>query len=559
MKKPPLGKSDFRSLIEDNLYFVDKSLFIKDIIENSSDIILFPRPRRFGKTLTLSMLRYFFEKVENKNQIKQLFKNLSIEKEPLFKEHLCRYPVIYLTFKDIKYDRFDDSYDGIKTIISEEFEKHDYLLDSDKLSDLNKKEFQEIINKRANNSSYSNSLKVLTGCLSKYHRKKVVLLIDEYDTPIHTAFYRNYYEEMITFFRIFLGAGLKDNPHVFKGVITGILRVAKESIFSDLNNPEVYSIIRREFESSFGFTEGELVEMLDYYGISNKKKFIKKWYDGYVFGKTKIYNPWSILSFVKSIDKEFRPYWINTSSNNLIKDLIKNSSRGIKNELNDLLRDKPIRKEINENISFETINTNDVSLYSFLLFCGYLKAFDLNHTDEADYYRLLIPNLEVKRSFRDIISGWIKESKFENENLKIMLKALVTGDIELFADIFEDFILETLSYFMIGKKQNVEYVYQAFILGMFVNLMADYDVSTEKESGYGRYDVSIVPKDRSKLAIIMELKVIRKKETKDTALKNAIKQLNEKKYETGIIKQGIKDFKKLAVVFDGKLCWVKEC
>jgi hypothetical protein len=562
MRELPVGISDFRRIIEDGLYFVDKSLFIKEILDKRIDTFLLPRPRRFGKTTNLTMLRHFFELPKNKEEKdnrRKLFSGLYIEPESVFEEHFAKYPIIYLTFKSIINNNFKAALIKIKDLIADEFRRHNYLLKSDVLDEFGKKDFGDIISREADSTIYENSLRTLTKYLHEYHGQKPVVLIDEYDTPIHSAFHYGYYDDCINFFKGFLGEGLKDNTDVFKSVITGILRVARESIFSELNNLSVFSIVSNRFSEQFGLTQKEVEKILEEYNLKNRIKDIERWYDGYIFGKTKIYNPWSIVNFVTRIEDGLKPYWINTSSNELIKDLIKNSPQTVKSQLNDLLKDKPILMEINENISFDSIECDEIGVYSFLLFCGYLKAFDKERKNNKDYFKLLIPNLEVKQNYETIILKWIKQSRFENDNLQMMLKALTAGDIETFEYILSTFVLETLSYFDTAGR-NVEKVYQAFILGMLVSLSNDYDVSSEKESGFGRYDVAVVPKDKSKLAIIMEFKTINefKKETKDQALKSAVDQLNERQYETAILKQGIKNFKKLAVVFDGKRCWVKE-
>ena len=506
MKKLPIGISDFQELMEGNYFFVDKSLFINEIINDGSKIILLPRPRRFGKTLNLSILRYFFEKTWKKEKIKQLFSGLSIEKEELFSKHLCRYPVIYLTFKNIKSSNFKEDLESIKRLIADEYRRHGYLLESGALDDFEKDDFKNVAALTADISLFKSSLLYLSHYLYKHHKEKPVILIDEYDTPIHNAYFEGHYKEIITFFKSFLSAGLKDNPDIYKGVMTGILRVAKESIFSDMNNLGVYSIMREEYSDHFGFMEKEVKDLTQTYNIKERFKDIKNWYDGYVFGKNVIYNPWSILNFISSKDKQYRPYWVNTSSNSLIKDLVAKAPSGIKKEIYDLLKEIPIIKKIEENIAFENLKTNETAIYSFLLFCGYMKAYKCRDMEDERYCRLQIPNKEVKLVFKNIIIDWINEGYEDYDKLRIMLEALVKGDIKVFEEILNDFVITTMSYFNTGGKREVEKVYQAFILGLLVNLSIDYEVTSEKESGYGRYDISILPKDKNKKAVIMERK-----------------------------------------------------
>jgi hypothetical protein len=314
-----------------------------------------------------------------------------------------------------------------------------------------------------------------------------------------------------------------------------------------------------QFSTQFGLMQEEVEKLLTDYKLENKIKDVEKWYEGYIFGKNKIYNPWSIINFVSRSEEGCKLYWANTSSNEILRDLIKNSPPLIKKEFSDLLNDVPVTKQLKETVVLRDLKNDEISVYNFLLFTGYLKAFDKQTIEHKTYYKLLLPNFEIREIFEEVIINWINESKFENDKLQMMLKALVEGDIKNFENILSSFVLETLSYFDTEKK-NVEKVYQAFILGMLVNLSEDYVINSERESGYGRYDVAVIPKDKSKLAVIMEFKTIDdfNNETKDQALDSAIDQLDERKYETAIIKQGVKNIKKLAVVFDGKRCWVKE-
>ena len=556
MQKLPIGLSDFRSLREGDRYYVDKSLFIKEIINIDADILLIPRPRRFGKTLNLSMLRYFFEKVENTEDIKNLFKGLAIEKEKEFENHCCKHPVIFLTFKDVKQLNFDDAYEVVTRLISREFERHSYLLRSDILTTKETQDFNNIVSLEASRASFEESIRNLSNYLFRYYRQPLIILIDEYDTPIHTAYSEGYYREMIAFMRGFLGAGLKDNTNIYKSVLTGILRVARESIFSGMNNLGVYTIISHKLATYFGLTEEEVIKIVEDFNEQDKLDTIKLWYNGYDFGGVTIYNPWSILNYIANVEDGPKAYWANTSSNRIIKDLLSESPETVRSEFQDLLQDIPITKSLDENIVFDELTKDDVNIYSFLLFSGYLKAFDRQNIGHKTYYSLLIPNLEVKQIFENIIIKWIKAS-YEDRRLQMLLKALLENDIETFEEILSEFVLETLSYFD-TQKRDVERVYQAFILGLLVNLSSTHTIQSNKESGYGRYDVSIIPKDPTKRAVIMELKKIRLNETKDTALTNALKQIEDKKYETEILKKGITNISKLAVVFDGKRVWVKE-
>lgn len=555
MKKLPIGESDFRNIISEGYYYVDKSLFIKEVIEDDALVMLLPRPRRFGKTVNLSMLRYFFEKSENEQETKKLFRGLEIEQDEVFQTHCGKYPVIFLTFKNVKNLEFHDALKTIKKLIAAEFKRYKYLLKSEVLDNLEKSQFEQVLSLNADMTFFEDSLKDLSEYLYKYYHQKPIILIDEYDTPIHTGFNEGYYREVVAFFRSFLGAGLKDNPYLFKGVLTGILRIAKESIFSDLNNLGVYSLLSHKFSTQFGLTQQEIKKLLTDYQLRDKIPWVTDWYNGYVFGKTTLYNPWSILNYVANVEEGYKPYWANTSSNQIIKDIIAHSPEIVRTEFQDLLQDIPIKTQLDENVVFTELTTNERAVYSFLVFSGYLKTIAKEEVDQIPHYTLLIPNREVKHIFNNVIMTWLNES-YENRKLQLMLHALIDNDIPSFEEILNDFVITTLSYFD-TQKQDVERVYQAFMLGMLINLSSAYEINSNKESGFGRYDISIIPKDTSKRAIIMELKKIGLNETKDTALTNALQQIEEKKYETEICKRGIKDITKLAVTFDGKRVWVR--
>ncbi|RLD59130.1 MAG: AAA family ATPase [Bacteroidetes bacterium] len=550
-----IGQSDFKNLIEKGGYYIDKSLFIKEIIEDNNEVLLLPRPRRFGKTLNLSMLKYFFEKTEEDNS--KLFNGFAIEKEnDLFTKHQGQYPILSLTFKDVVYTNFNSASFAIKKIIAEEFSKHDYIIDKlDKPEE--EKYFKNIIYKEKNLDYFGDALKFLSKHISAYHNKKVIVLIDEYDTPIHYAYKYGFYDEMITFMRTFLSGGLKDNKDLHKAVVTGILRVAKESIFSGLNNLGVYTIISHRFSDKFGITEPELEKVCEDFGCADDLEGIRKWYNGYKFAKTTIYNPWSITKYISNKEDGFRPYWINTSSNEIIHELISESPLSVKKNLEKLLNKEPFKRSLREEIVLRDVKTNFDNVYSFLYFSGYLTYSTKERIGDEDYYNLIVPNKEVLFSFKDIISNWFNNS-FGNDDLQLMLKALTEGDTKLFEKIFSSFVISTLSYFDVNKK-NEEAVYQAFILGMLTNLSNTHEINSNKESGYGRSDISIIPKDKSKPGIIMELKTIDsfENESKDTALKNATTQIIERKYKTELIKRGIKEIIQMGVVFDGKRVWVQ--
>ncbi|MFD3156636.1 AAA family ATPase [Haloimpatiens sp. FM7330] len=549
-KKIPIGVSDFKKVIEDNYYFVDKSLFIKEIVEDGSEVILLPRPRRFGKTLNMSMLKYLYEKSEEDNR--HLFEGLKINNYEDIMTMQGKYPVIYITFKDEKHSKWERCKDGFEGIVINEFSRHDYILEGDALKEYEKKKVMQILEGTAPYSTYLNGLKILSQYLYKFHKQKVVILIDEYDVPIQSGYMHGYYDEVIEFMRIFLSGGLKDNTYLEKSVLTGILRVAKESIFSGMNNLKVSTLISSHYNSSFGFLEDEMQDMLKYYGIEYETKEVQNWYNGYRFGDKTIYNPWSILNYVDNYREGFKPYWVNTSSNDLVKRVLAKGGEILKMELEDLVEGKEIEKEINENIVMHDINAESNNAWSFLLFSGYLKVVDKKIERARTYCKLKIPNLEVKYLYEDIILAWFREN-ISGEKFNVMLKSLVTGDIKIFSKIFREFILNSVSYFDVSGKES-EKVYHSFVLGALIALSDEYQVKSNRESGYGRYDIMIIPRDINKKGIVIEFKKVDKddNETLEKCAQNALNQIEDRNYKRELLDRGVKDVIELGIAFEGK-------
>ncbi len=549
-KKPlPIGYSDFKKLRESGYYYVDKSLFISEITNAPAEVLLIPRPRRFGKTLNLSMLRYFYEKSEQDRR--SLFNGLAIRDDEVFEKHQGKYPVIFLTFKDIKGNNWDDMYEGLCGVISRETERHCEILEWDNISVTARNLLKSVLNSRASRREYEDSLLVLSGQLSRYHKKQAVILIDEYDTPIHAGYSHGYYEEVISFMRNFLSGGLKDNEHLFRGVITGILRVAKESVFSGLNNLGVYTLLNMEFNTAFGFTENEIKSLSDQYNLSACYDEISHWYNGYLFGNKIIYNPWSVLNYAASRDRKPRPYWISTASTELIDQLATRGGRELREELGQLLEYGTITKPVYDSIAMKDLEKRDDLLWSFLLFSGYLKATEQTG-DET--WKLRIPNHEVQIIYRSLIRNWFAE-KTESNKVEEMLKALETGDVILFERMLETIVLQVMSYHDLGGSP--EKVYHALVLGMLVWMSGKYEIRSNRESGYGRYDIMLKPKDLNRQGIIIEFKKVYKNEKPEDVLKDALKQIEDRKYETELKAAGVKDVLKIAVAFRGKKLWVK--
>ncbi|MGE5344080.1 MAG: AAA family ATPase [Candidatus Omnitrophota bacterium] len=577
MKKLPIGVSDFKKIIEENYYYIDKTLLIKDVIDSGDKILLIPRPRRFGKTLNISMLGYFYgccpigfhPKTDPSIQSREnpsagpyhyLFDSLAISKAgPKYLEKMGKYPVIFLTFKDIKEKKWNICWSKIKELIQEEYLRHDYLLEAPGMKPVEKDYFKKIISLEGDDGNYESSLRKLLIFLTRYYNQRAVVLIDEYDAPVHAGFNSDYYDEIIYFMSNFLGGGLKDtDPYLEKGVVTGIMRIAKESIFSGFNNAGVYTLLSEDFNDHFGFTEDEVKIMLDDFQVSHMLEQVQRWYNGYRFGNKVIYNPWSIINFLRSKEKEFIPYWVNTSDNEIVETLLSKRKTGLRKELEQLIRGESIEKPIEENIILKDVFRRDDLLWSFLLMGGYLKQTARRRDDVSDkvYYTLSIPNKEVRKTYTDIIDRYFS-TRIENEKMEVMLKALIEGDIKVFEKMLKEVVRAVCSYHDLSGQP--EKVYHALVMGLLIWITNTHEVKSNRESGYGRYDIMIIPKDISKIGYVIEFKTVDKadNETVESALESALTQIEEKKYETELIERGITRIKKMGIAFLGKKVFVK--
>ena len=555
LKTLPIGQSDYREIITRNQFYVDKTLLLKELLDSGSLVSLIVRPRRFGKTTNLTMIRYFFEKHPDLENCEFLFKDKMIWKEGSeYTEHCGRYPVVYLTFKDIKTPDWKQCETKLKQFIAEEFRRHSYLLESNELSEFERKKVLSIMEETASIETYQTSLKTLTQYLYNHTKQKVVVLIDEYDTPIHEAYERGYYNNIVDFLRAFLGTGLKDNPCIERSVITGILRISKESIFSDLNNFAVFTTLNDKYSDKFGMTEKEVWFALDYYGLESYKEGVKDWYNGYVFGNMDgIYNPWSVLNFLDSYKEGLRPHWVNTSSNLLVKKLLTNSDSVVKKDLELLLTGQPIKKEVVVDTVFADVEKNSETLWSFLLFSGYLKVINQEITDDDKLVcELMIPNKEVSFVYRKFISSWLTENLRSNE-LDLLLKSMLAGDVDNFEEILQEFVMNSMSSFD-PTGTEPEKVYHAFVLGQLLQLSDRYQVRSNRESGYGRNDIMLIPKNKTFSGVIIEFKKTNrhKKETLEKAVESALRQIEDKQYESELKGLGISTIFKYGIAFDGK-------
>lgn len=426
------------------------------------------------------------------------------------------------------------------------------MLESDNLIDQDKEKFNSILTGKADMVEYYKALSTLMYYMNIHYNKKVMLFIDEYDVPVQESYLKNYYEEAINVIRIILTAALKDNVYLEKSLVTGILRVAKESIFSGLNNLEVNTILGLNFNNKFGFEEEEVKDLLQYYDLEAKMDEVKNWYNGYMFGGKVIYNPWSVLNYIKNYEQGFMPYWINSSGNELIKRLLSRGTKETKECLEELIKGNTITKIVDDHIVMKEVDEDEENIWSFLTMSGYLKSVKQELIRGKIKCNLKIPNEEVKIFYENLIVKWFKES-LTSQNYNIMLKALITKDVEVFGGFFERFVLNNVSYFDVSATEP-EKVYHAFVLGMIVSLNNEYEVKSNKESGYGRYDVMLIPRDSSKLGIIIEFKKIDDfmKKSIETGIQEALKQIEENKYEAELIDRGVDDILKLAIVFKGK-------
>ena len=543
-----IGESDFKILRIKKDYYIDKTKYIKDIIDNRSKVLLITRPRRFGKTLNMSMLRYYFDCT--KKDSKELFKGLKImEQEEKYTSKLGYYPCIYLTLKDAGLQSYELMIMQLRTLLMDIYYENRYLLEEAEMAPGERNTFNKILLAEANEIEIINGIKMLSKIMSTYYNKPVMLFLDEYDVPLQNAYVEGYYEECIKFFKTFYGITFKDNPYLEKTILTGVSRVAKESIFSGANNFHVYTVLDDEFSDDFGITEKEMDKIIDDFEIQDQKEEIKKWYDGYTIGNTEgIYNPWSILNYLT--DKKLIPYWVNTSSNDLIKLILKNSAT-VKEKIEQLLRDEEIEVPINLETVIVGIEKNEENIWGLLLGTGYLKVtevVDLAH----GIYKVKIPNYEIKFLFQNIIREWFNDKVIGN-NLNTILKDLVTLNLKEFEKKFQVLVRQMFSFMDVGEN-TAENFYHAFVLGMLVGLKDSYYVKSNRESGFGRYDIMLEPKDKNGNSFVMEFKVLEDAEEKtiEDTIENAKKQIEERKYAEDLEERGYTKINKMVFAFKGK-------
>ena len=537
MKRIGIGVSDFKHLIEEDFYYFDKTKFIDEIIKDGAQVKLFTRPRRFGKTLNMSMLKYFFD-IKKADENRKLFKDLYIEKTESFKEQ-GQYPVIFLSLKDLKATTWEEMERKIIITLSDFLSEYEYLLNE--LTGINFENLKNIIYKKAGIDDLTTTLKFLTKILYEKYNKKIVVLVDEYDSPLVSAYINGYYEKAKNFFKTFYSLVLKDNNYLQMGILTGIIRVIKAGIFSDLNNLRTYTILSDDYTDSYGLTEEEVEKSLKDYGIEAEISKVKDWYDGYKFGDSEVYNPWSILNFLQ--DKKLRAYWVDTSGNDLINNVLKMRNKNIITALERLFNGEGLRQNISGTSDLSKILSDD-EVWELLLFSGYLTVEEKINQDN---YILRLPNKEVKSLFR---KTFIETYIARGSKLSFLMESLIESKIEDYEENLQEILLTSVSYN--DTKKGNEAFYHGLIMGMGLYLEGEYITKSNIESGLGRYDFLIEPKNKSKRAFIMEFKSTDSVQKLEEVSKEALKQIEDKKYDISLKQNGIKEITYIGIAFCGK-------
>ncbi|WP_437293504.1 AAA family ATPase [Sorangium sp. So ce426] len=550
----PIGIDDFRRLRELGLEYVDKSHLIQELVDRpGTEVVLLPRPRRFGKTLNLSMLRCFFER--RAQDLSPLFRDLRIwQAGEQYRAHFQRYPVLHLTFKGVKAESFDAFWEGVQDRIARLFDEHRDLLGSGALSEREARRYREVLDGTAGRIAYETALLDLSSYLHRSHGERVVILLDEYDEPLHAGYLHGYAAQVIGFFRAFLTEGLKGNPHLFKAVLTGVLRVARESIFSGLNNVAVYSLLAPEFDTCFGFTEPEVESLLARFGRPERLPSLRAWYNGYLFGDTVVYNPWSVLNFLSREDGAPQPYWVNTSSNDLVREQLERRALALEPAFATLLDGGSVERVLDESVPLGELDRSDEVLWSLLVFTGYLRAEKRSRGPmEQPSHLLSIPNREVRGVYTTTFRRWLG-ARLERQSggLVRLLDALLAGDAARFEAQLQAFATDVLSYHDTGRP-DPEQVIQGFVLGLLAALEPDYQVRSNRESGRGRPDVIIRPAQPERPGVVLELKVARAGKTLEQALDEGIEQIRRNDYTAELRAAGASPVLALAVAFDGKV------
>nr|WP_315047016.1 AAA family ATPase [uncultured Leptotrichia sp.] len=545
-KAVPVGIENFERIINEDYYYVDKTMLIEELLINRAPVTLFTRPRRFGKTLNMSMLRYFFD-VKDKEENKKLFENLKIYNSEYMSEQ-GKYPVIFISLKDLKGDTWEKCFENLKKTMYKIFNKYEFV--REKLNIVEKRQFDKIWEMRDSKQSFKTSLLDLSNYLNKYYGEKVIILIDEYDAPIINAFDKGYYNEAMNFFQTFYSSALKTNSSLKYGVLTGITRIIKEGIFSGLNNLYVNTILSKDYSEYFGLLEREVIEMLEYFDMKYKIEEVREWYNGYIFGESKVYNPWSIVNYVRK--KEIKAYWANVSGNTFLENMIDHAGESVYDDLKRFTDGESIEKYISDGTTIKSLLNNDDEIWQLLLYSGYLtkdeKQKEIDVTSEyTDVYNLRIPNKEIRKYFGNMFLNRFFGTEVKTNTL---IKALENGDIKKFEKTLGEIMINMLSHFDLDKE--MEKIYQVFMIGLVGFLMGKYEIISNDESGYGRYDLAMIPIKSNEKAYLMKFKISKTKKGMEEKAEKALKQIDEKKYDTKLKARGIKNILKIGIAFYGK-------
>ena len=559
MKKAlPIGVDNFEEIIQEGYCYVDKTLMIRELLDLKGKVNLFTRPRRFGKTLNMSMLRYFFEDsgdAEKNAGNRELFRGLKImEAGDAYVGQMGMYPVINLTLKSAKQPTFESAFRKIKDEIADEYKRHRYVLESNEIDGDSKALFQKIADRKGEYDDYSGALKFLSRCLYQATGKKTVVLIDEYDVPLENAYFRGFYGEMVDFIRALFESGLKTNEYLQFAVITGCLRISRESIFTGLNHLNIISVLDKRYSEHFGFTEAEVREMMIYYEVENCFPMMKEWYDGYTFGNTEVYNPWSVINYMYALaadSKAFpRPYWINTSSNDIIKDMITGADRETKMQIEMLLSGGTIDIPVHEEVTYEDMRGRGENLWNFLYFTGYLTKKSEYFKESTIYLQARIPNTEVKTIYQNTILGWFKQ-KIAKQDFRDLYRAMEEGDADKMTEILNGQLFSTISFY-----DSAENFYHGFLTGI-LSQSQDYIVKSNRESGNGRGDICVKSPSLRGRSFILELKVSEDIDALEADAEKALQQIYDKKYMDELRVEGYKKIDCYGISFYRKDCEVR--
>ncbi len=544
IKPIPIGVEFYKQMIDDGYYYVDKTLLIRDLLDQKSIVTLFTRPRRFGKTLDQTMLRTFFEKeilpdgtVDDNSKYFEGKKVMEAGEE--YTKHLGQYPVIFLSLKSAKQPTYEMAYGSLIDEIRKEYDRHSYVLGSSRITEKVKKRYNSVLNMETDKITYARSIAFLSECLEKYHRQKVIILLDEYDVPLENAYFNGFYDEMVSFIRSLFESALKTNESLKMAVVTGCLRVSKESIFTGLNNLKVVSVLDGGYAEYFGFTQKEVESFLEAYGLAGRADEVKEWYDGYLFGHTEVYNPWSVINYVSDTvygNTEFlKPYWSNTSSNSIVR------------ELEELIAGGTIEKPVHEDITYGDIHKSQDNLWNFLFFTGYLKAVKKKIMERQMYLSMKIPNEEILYVYENTIMEWFND-RIKAADFSGLYEAVINGDTETFESCLRKHLRGSISFL-----DSAENFYHGFLLGLLEG-MDGYEKLSNRESGNGRYDIVLKPYDERQPAIILELKRVQRFTEMESMAMEALQQIEDKHYDAGLVDEGYLVIKKYGICFCKKSC-----